>query len=468
MNRIFQIARREFVTTAMTKAFIIGALVFPAVVALAIPLIITLSKQAEAPKVVGTVAVIDPSGLAVEGIRANLTPEAISARRPQAAAQMQEQAAQQIESGEQMTPEQAAEMVGRARSMSAKIPEIAVEGVANDADLEAQKRAVWEDGPEAQPASERRLALVVLDPDAIRRGEGSERFGTFELFHRPKMDDRIVDEIRDGVREAIREARYAAYGQDAAWLEALTTVERPRVIEVTAGGERASTSAFGMMLPFAFMVLLMMSVMIGSQYLLTTTIEEKSSRVVEVLLSAVSPMQLMTGKVLGQMMVGLVMLAVYGGLGVAALIAFALTNLIEPMSLVYLLVFFILEYIMLASLTAAVGAAVNELREAQSLQGPIIMLVMIPYILWLPLSMGPNALWAQILSFIPPISPFVMMIRVTSTDPPPMWQPLLAIGVNAVGCYVFLWLAAKVFRVGLLMYGKPPNLATLVKWVRMA
>ncbi len=468
MNRIFQIARREFVTTAMTKAFIIGALVFPAVIALAIPLIIMLSKQAEAPKVVGTVAIIDPSGLGLERIRASLTPEAISARRPQAASQMQEQAIQQAQSGAQMTPEQATEMMDQARTMSAKIPEFTVEGVADGADLEEQKRAVWDEGPQGQPDSQRRLALIVLDPDAIRRGEGADRFGTFEIFHRPKMDDRIVDEIRDGVREAIQTARYAAYGQDAAWLDALTTVDRPRVIEVTAEGERDSTSAFGMLLPFAFMVLLMMSVMIGSQYLLTTTIEEKSSRVVEVLLSAVSPMQLMTGKVLGQMMVGLVMLAVYGGLGVAALVAFALTNLIEPMSLVYLLAFFILEYVMLASLTAAVGAAVNELREAQSLQGPIIMLVMIPYILWLPLSMGPNALWAQILSFIPPISPFVMMIRVTSTDPPPLWQPLLAIGVNAVGCYVCLWLAAKVFRVGLLMYGKPPNLATLVKWVKMA
>lgn len=488
MNRIFWIARREFISTAMTRAFIIGAFVIPAIFIVAIPLIIKLTMAAEAPKVVGTVAIIDRSGEAAPLVEQSLTPEAISARRGDIPGQIQEaaQAAQDgvtpvqpargeapvgegALSGDAASAQRAAALIGRVQGMSAKIPEFTT--LALDpatADEEAEKRRVWEAPMEGQARGSEHLALVVIDADAVRRAEGAEEFGTFSLFHRPKMDDRIVDEIREGVRDAIREARYAAYDQNAAWIEALTTVRRPAVIEVTEQGERSSAAGIGMILPLGFMLLLMMSVMIGSQYLLTTTIEEKSSRVVEVLLSAVSPMQLMTGKVLGQMMVGLVMLVIYSSIGIGALVAFALMDLVSVMQLVYLLVFFLLEYIMLASLTASVGAAVNELREAQSLQGPIMMLVMIPYILWMPLSRDPNALWAQVLSFIPPISPFVMMIRVTSTDPPALWQPLVAIAINMVGCYAFLWFAAKVFRVGLLMYGKPPNIATLIKWVRMA
>jgi ABC-2 type transport system permease protein len=71
-------------------------------------------------------------------------------------------------------------------------------------------------------------------------------------------------------------------------------------------------------------------------------------------------------------------------------------------------------------------------------------------------------------SFLPPLNPFVMLIRMTSTSPPPMWQVWLSILIGAASVYFALWFAAKVFRVGLLMYGKPPNFATLIRWVRMA
>ncbi|MEZ6235147.1 MAG: ABC transporter permease [Phycisphaerales bacterium] len=499
MNRILQIAKREFMSTAMTRAFIIGAFVIPGVCFLAIPLIIRLTMAAEAPKVVGTVAIIDRSGAAADGVIESLSPEAISARRGDEVGRIREAAlageGQEILEGQDAgdgaaegaegvagvppgagvggdgarSLQQAMRMADRMQGLSDKIPEFtALVLDPGSVDEEAEKQRLWESPGEGESASSQLLALVVIDADAVRRGDGEEQFGTFSLFHRPRMDDRIVDEIREGVRGAIREARYAAYGQDPAWLEALTTVRRPAVREVTQEGERSSASGLAMMLPLGFMILLMLSVMIGSQYLLTTTIEEKSSRVVEVLLSAVSPMQLMSGKVLGQMLVGGVILLIYGGLGFGALAAFALADLVSPVQVAFLVAFFLLTYTMMASMTASVGAAVNELREAQSLQGPIMMAVMIPYFLWLPLSRDPNAVWAQVLSFVPPISPFVMMIRMTSSDPPAMWQPLLAVAINAVACYGFLWFAAKVFRVGLLMYGKPPNLATLIKWVRMA
>jgi ABC-2 type transport system permease protein len=93
---------------------------------------------------------------------------------------------------------------------------------------------------------------------------------------------------------------------------------------------------------------------------------------------------------------------------------------------------------------------------------------MIPYLLWLPLSRDPSSTFAVVCSFIPPINSFVVLLRLTSSEPPPTWQVLASIVVSAVGMWAAFWFAAKVFRIGLLMFGKPPDFRTLVRWVRMS
>jgi ABC-2 type transport system permease protein len=95
-------------------------------------------------------------------------------------------------------------------------------------------------------------------------------------------------------------------------------------------------------------------------------------------------------------------------------------------------------------------------------------MLMLPWILWMPISRDPNSIFATVSSFIPPLNCFVMLLRMTSTTPPPWWQVWLSILIGIGGVYCALWFAAKVFRVGLLMYGKPPNFKTLLRWVRMA
>ena len=97
---------------------------------------------------------------------------------------------------------------------------------------------------------------------------------------------------------------------------------------------------------------------------------------------------------------------------------------------------------------------------------PAMLLFMIPWFLWMPISRDPNSALAVVLSFVPPVSNFVIMLRLASSTPPPVWQTLLSVAAGAAGVFVSLWFAARVFRIGLLMYGKPPNLATLVRWAR--
>jgi ABC-2 type transport system permease protein len=185
----------------------------------------------------------------------------------------------------------------------------------------------------------------------------------------------------------------------------------------------------------------------------------------EVLLAAASPMQLLVGKILGYAAISAVMLGMYGGLGLAGLSAAAMLDLVPFMHIVYLITFFVMGYIMVAAMMSAVGSAVSDLREAQSLVTPVMMVLIVPLMLWAPIIDNPNGLLATVTSFIPPATPFVMILRVTAaTEPIPLWQTALSI-VWGFGCaYAMLRVAARIFRVGVLMQGKPPTPKELLRW----
>ena len=314
-----------------------------------------------------------------------------------------------------------------------QVPQLTVVGLSDAADVEQAKAPLKEGAPKGVAGTATRLALVVVHRDAVTRAAGSDRFGSYDLFVRGKLDDRLEEEIREGLREAIVEGRVRASGLDRKEIDALTRVDRTASRTVTAEGERTTNEALNVLLPAVFMGLLLISVFTSGQYLLTTTVEEKSNRVVEVLLSAVSAMELMVGKIIGQMGVGLLVLALYAGLGIVALVSFAMLGLLDPTLIVFLLVFYLLAYFTVASFMAAIGSAVNEMREAQTLMTPVMLLIMIPWMLWLPISRDPNSTLAVVLSFIPPVSNFVMLLRMSSTSPPPMWQTWLSILVGAAG-----------------------------------
>src|SRR5690606_20166882 len=170
--------------------------------------------------------------------------------------------------------------------------------------------------------------------------------------------------------------------------------------------ESGGTGVLTMLLPMAFGALLFIGVMTGGQALLTSTVEEKSSRVIEVLLSAVSPMQLMAGKLLGQMAVSIVGLGLFIALGIVFLAGSALLGLLDLSLIFYLAIFFVITYLVLGSLMMAVGSAVNEMREAQTMITPIILLIVLPWMLWLPISRAPDSAFSVTLSFLPPINTF--------------------------------------------------------------
>ncbi len=466
MKKIFHVAGREFMATVMTKGFVFGMLVTPAILALMIYIMPRIMTKAP-PKMAGRVAVVDPTGRVAGALASYLAPERFAERRAKERRKIEAATPDAVRRQVAASPAGDAVMRQSLDAALGEVPRITVAALPAGADIEAAKEPLKSVLPKGGADESTQLALIVVHDDAVERRAEQEKFGSYDVFVREKLDDRLVDDLQDGLREAIVMARLQAAGLDAARLQGLTDVEKPTSRTVSAEGEQATNEVLNALMPAAFMILLLVSVLTSGQYLLTSTVEEKSNRVVEVLLSAVSPMELMTGKILGQMGVGFLVLLLYAGLGLLALISFATIGLLDPLLIVYLLIFFVLAFFTIAAMMAAIGSAVNEMREAQTLQAPVMMFLMIPWLLWLPISREPNSTLAVVLSFIPPLGNFVMLLRMTSVAPPPAWQAWLAIAVGAAGVYGAVWSAAKVFRVGLLMFGKPPSFATLVRWVRM-
>jgi len=318
-RKIARVAGRELGSTALTKGFLIGVFVVPAVLIVVMPLIIFLVEQAEPPVVRGRIAVIDRSGEVAPLLEQRLSTEAIAERRGEQAEAIAEKTQELV--GDTPQGQQAAKSIQQAAT--ANLPVIKVDTRDPTADPDAFKQQVRDamrtEVPLDDPDAQRILGVAVIPENAVQRADGEQAFAGYELFVDKNIDARTVDEIQDSIGWSIREARYQLAGYDRTELEALRTVARTTQ-EVTETGTRESNLELSLLLPGAFMLLILISVLTGGQYLLTTTIEEKSSRVVEVLLSSVSPLELMTGKVLGQMLVGLALLVVYSGLGIATLV----------------------------------------------------------------------------------------------------------------------------------------------------
>jgi ABC-2 type transport system permease protein len=443
MSKVWQIAVREFVATVFTKGFIIGLLIVPAIGG--ILAVVGPRLFGDRNLVVeGEIAVLDPTGVVLPRVR-----DAMTARGSQAAV---------------------TELIDRARAGGAADVVLNMLGATTQltlverppqADVEQEKRWLTEERSEA-----RHLALAVVHENAVDPASGE--FGSYDLYVPARQDERSEIVVHSLLREAILDARAAARGWDRSELARVLTVPRVRSVSVGAGGERGTVFGLNVVVPLAFMVLLMMGVMFAGQGMLTTTVEEKSNRVIEVLLSAVSPMQLMGGKLVGHMGVAFLAMSLYLGLGLVVLASFSLFGLLDLTLVLYLVIFFLIAFFTLGSLMMAVGAAVNDMREAQAMQAPIIIVLVLPWLLWMPILRDPNGTLAYVVSFVPPVNTFGMLLRLASSSPPPAWEVWLSIALGVAGVFGAVWFSAKVFRIGILMFGKAPDVKTLVRWLRAA
>lgn len=415
MDKILAVAKREFLATVRTKAFLLTVVMLPGLMLGAVLGFNTFQEMAHAEvRAARRLAVVDHSGAVAPEFAVQV--EKRNARRPN-------------------------------QPLVVEVPP-AEQGTHDT--LIARVRAGELDGYVIFTAD-------VLDP----QGSGCE-------LGRKENTLAEGEELEGMINAAVFAARCRAAQLDIERVEQLRTPVEVRLVDAQTGSNVAGDKLARAVTPFLFMLVLFMGTFGISQGLLTTVIEEKSSRVVELLLSAVSPTQLMAGKILGTVLVGFLLLTVWGVVGVASAQTYNLTDLVTGYRLFIAVLYFVPGFLLMAALLAGIGAACNELKEAQSMVAPLSVLTVLPMLFWIYIAEYPSAAFSVVLSHVPPITPFIMILRVCSDPHTPVLQIVTSLALLWVSVAVAIWAAGKVFRVGVLMYGKQPSLRELVRWVRHA
>jgi ABC-2 type transport system permease protein len=221
-----------------------------------------------------------------------------------------------------------------------------------------------------------------------------------------------------------------------------------------------------------------MSILMWGQQVMQGVLEEKGTRVIEVLISALTPFELMMGKLLGICLVGLTQLAIWLGtvmlltsLGAAAILPLMPAGTVLPSLtlgiVINLALLFILGFFAYATLYAAIGASFNNLQEAQQVAGVAVLFIVAPVMVIYPIINDPSSTMAVTMSLIPLFTPLVMPLRI-AIEMPPAWQLALAYALTLSFVLGMVWFCSKIYRVGILMYGKKPTLKEILKWTRYA
>ena len=476
IRKILATAIREYRTTALTKAFFFGAVFLPLGIWGA--MLVMSAIDFKEPQLAGTLAVIDRT----EGGR--IGQALVSAFDLEEQKRRDDAKKAQIESLIRAKAEELGLPPEQVENQLQSVMRLA--GVGGElADLEVSvlpPDTAADEALRARVVADEYVGLVVIDETTIgldaaawaatEGDDGNTRQpGTYEFIQPTKLRPSHADKIKGAIQAAVRTERFNRASIDPLVVDSLNALQiRSDSTVVTAQGEKKANDDFARVLPVLFFFLVYMGSMFGGSYLFYGTLEEKSSRVVEVLLSAVSVKELLLGKFLGQGLVGLTVLTVYGALGIAAASRFPGVLDQVPMHVVpWALVYFLIAYGLFGALMLAVGSAVSEVREAQALFTPVTMLIVAVYISIFPVMQNPGSMVSRVLSYFPPTTPFVMVMRLSQpSHTVPMWELIATTMAGIAGVVIAFWAAAKVFHVGILMYGKPPNLMTLWKWIRQA
>jgi ABC-2 type transport system permease protein len=239
--------------------------------------------------------------------------------------------------------------------------------------------------------------------------------------------------------------------------------------------ETGKNEGFNIAVSGVLFFLMYISIFMYGAFILRGVMEEKNNRIVEVMISSVRPTDLMLGKIVGIGCVGLTQYAVWAVLASLATVpavgmAMGMEGGLPAISvstLVAFVVFFLLGYFLYASLYAALAAPFNTEQEAQQFIMIPGMILVLTSTTWFFAFNSPNGALAQTLSFFPLSSPLMMFMRI-SVQPPPAWQIGLSIAILLGSIWGMAWLAGRIYRVGILMYGKKPTIPEIFRWVRQA
>ncbi len=276
---------------------------------------------------------------------------------------------------------------------------------------------------------------------------------------------RLQERFSRTIEEIIVGKRFAARGLDTSLVRKLMANIDVRSIKVNDRGEEKESGFLETFFSaYIVIMMLMFLVLTSGQMLIRSVIEEKSNRVIEVLLSSCSANDLMTGKILGLSGLGIVQVLIWGVMGLAVSLKTG-ASLFTPEYLLISLVYFILGYLLYSAIFVALGSPVTTEQEAQQITSYVSLMLVFPIVLAMPAMMNPDAWWIKVLSFIPLFTPSFMVLRIP-IQMPTTWELLTTMALLAVSALGMMWAAGKIFRIAILVYGKRPSIAQLIRWVR--
>lgn len=304
---------------------------------------------------------------------------------------------------------------------------------------------------------------LYLPPDALERSSA-------EYFGRNVSNLADLRLMNGAIEEVMVARRLAGQGLDSTRVKQLTRPVDLRTIRIGASGGEREDRGGSAILSIILLLMLYSTVIMWGQVVMTSVIEEKTSRVVEVMVSSIPSVQLFAGKLLGvgaagltQFLVWAAALAVIGfSAGAGSVAGFHLPEA-GPVVLVAFVVYFLLGYFFYAALFAGIGAAVNTPQEAQTLVFPVFVPLVVGTMCFPLVLQSPDSPLSTVLSLLPPLTPLLMFLRITVLTPP-AWQIALSIGLTGLAIAAVVWFASRVHRVGILMYGKRPTFPELVRW----
>lgn len=409
MTRLFVVLRREYLERVRSRAFLIGTLLGPLLLlALSLGPTLLLSGQHGRPL---RLAVLDDSARVGEALS-----EALQARRDDGSPRFE------------LRP-----------------------GAAGPARFESLRREILAGS---------------LDGYVYVPADGPERFA---VEYRGKnlsnlTDLALLEELLEGV---LRRERLQRAGLGPELLGELNRTLDFKRIKLSESGEREDRGA-SFLLAFTLVMALYSSVAMWGAALMNGVIEEKANRVVEVVVSSIPTSTLFAGKLLGVGAVGLTQLLAWslfaGALGLAGASGGLALPEVPATLLLALLVFFLLGFFFYGALYMSVGAAVNSQQEAQSLAFPVMLPLVLGVMFFPAVLNSPDSPLSVALSLVPCWTPLLMFLRLSASSPP-LWQTLLSVALTLAAIVLVTLGAARIYRVGILMYGKRPTLPELLRWI---
>jgi ABC-2 type transport system permease protein len=513
MRRILLIAQREYLDNVRTKAFWIGILAFPIIIVLGALVPILLAETREAR----SYAVVDASGFVLQEVEERIIARDLrevftaTTERYREGGREFDKLSEVLQSATLVYVGLEEEERGRLVELVAETEEPGLEPEGLSAktvqalpQLRTDLRQWWHkvsakelEGLDVELSRRNYVRIEtprVDDPQAAlnRMIDEGELFAYFVIAEDPvsssdgckyvskNLTDRdLLNWFQRMAADVVRARRIEREGIDpqiAHWIQDSLRFDARKVGKRGTEEKVETRDRARQWAPVAFVYLLWIAVFTNAQALLTNTIEEKSSRVIEVLLSSVSSFELMAGKIAGMAASGLTV--------VGSWVIFFFTAIVvipemmgasdvglgsiaaDPFYMISFLVYFLTGYLLYATILVGIGSVCNSLKESQNLMMPILIPMLVPLFAMMPIGQDPNGMLARILSFIPLFTPFVMMNR--AAGPPPLWEYLVTTLLMIGSIYLATKGAAKIFRIGILMTGKPPKLSEIIKWLTLS